>query len=359
VPGPGLESDRLGVAAGKASSVWRQLEIPLQLVSFAALPEGADRYLVERGPVVHYLSAERDLVFTALPQGTGLLAAGAPSFDERSPAVPERPAGAQDRRPATTVASAVFRGALPSCRNFDSLRFAALPSAGLEIEDVADAWKTSTKRLRGPTTFEAFGAEPLLLSGPAASETAVKASAPGRRIVHLATHGFFLGDCPSAPGSEAARPIRSATVFADNPLLLSGLALAGANQRGTAAPGAEDGILTAEEIAALDLSGVEWAVLSACETGVGELRTGEGLFGLRRAFQIAGARSLILSLWPVEDEASRQWMKTLYRNRLARGMTTAKAVHEASREELLKRRAAGLSTHPFYWAGFVAAGDWR
>ncbi len=331
----------------------------LALVSFAALPDGATGYLVERGPVVHYLSAERDLVLTALSQGTGLLAAGAPRFDERPSAVQARPASAQERRPATTVASAVFRGALPSCGNFDTLRFAALPSAGLEIEDVADAWRSSARRLRGATTSEAFGAEPVLLSGPGASEAAVKAIAPGRRIVHLATHGFFLGDCPSASGSEAARPTRSATVFADNPLLLSGLALAGANQRSTAPPGAEDGILTAEEIAALDLSGVEWAVLSACETGVGELRSGEGLFGLRRAFQIAGARSLILSLWPVEDEASRQWMKTLYRNRLVRGMTTAKAVHEASREELLKRRAAGQSTHPFYWAGFVAAGDWR
>lgn len=251
-------------------------------------------------------------------------------------------------------------------RQSDHVAGARVPSVGDRRESLwvenqvrLPAWKSSAKRLRGPTTSEAFEAEPLLLSGLAASETAVKARAPGRHIVHVATHGFFLGDCPSAPGSEAARPTRSATVLADNPLLLSGLALAGANQRGTAAPGAEDGILTAEEIAALGLSGVEWAVLSACETGVGELRSGEGLFGLRRAFQIAGARSLILSIWPVEDEASRQWMKTLYRNRLGRGMTTARAVHEASREQLLKRRAAGQSTHPFYWAGFVAAGDWR
>ena len=317
--------------AGLKDLVWKPVEphltgvetafiVPdgsLQLVSFAALPDGANGYLVEHGPVVHYLSAERDLVVTALPQGTGLLAAGAPNFDERPSAVPERPASAQERRPATTVASAVFRGALPSCRNFEALRFAALPSAGLEIEDVTDAWKTSAKKLRGPTTSDVFGAEPLLLSGPAASETAVKASAPGRRIVHLATHGFFLGDCPSAPGSEAARPTRSATVFTENPLLLSGLALAGANQprHGPTRSRRRDPDGRGDR-GARPLRGRVGGSLRLRDRR-GRAASGEGVFGLRRAFQVAGARSLILSLWPVEDEASRQWMQALYRNRLA------------------------------------------
>src|SRR6185295_6302433 len=107
----------------------------------------------------------------------------------------------------------------------------------------------------------------------------------------LATHGFFLtGDCSSLLGSRglgglSETPTGSAS---ESPLLLSGLVLAGANQRATAPADGEDGILTAEEIASLDLAGVEWAVMSACETGVGELRSGEGVIGLRRAFQIAG-----------------------------------------------------------------------
>jgi CHAT domain-containing protein len=145
----------------------------------------------------------------------------------------------------------------------------------------------------------------------------------------------------------------------ENPLLMSGFALAGANHRGVAGPDEEDGILTAQEVAALDLTGVELAVLSACDTGVGVIRAGEGVFGLRRAFEIAGVRTLIMSLWPVEDEASRQWMLALYGSRFTSGMATADAVHEASLALLLERKVNGESTHPFFWAGFIASGDWR
>jgi CHAT domain-containing protein len=145
----------------------------------------------------------------------------------------------------------------------------------------------------------------------------------------------------------------------ENPLLLSGLALAGANRREEAGPNEEDGIATAEEIAALDLTGTEWAVLSACETGVGEVRAGEGVFGLRRAFQVAGARTLIMSLWSVEDEATREWMRALYEARLRDRRDTAESVRAASLRVLRDRRARGGSTHPFYWGAFVAAGDWH
>jgi CHAT domain-containing protein len=147
-------------------------------------------------------------------------------------------------------------------------------------------------------------------------------------------------------------------VRVDNPLLLSGLALAGANRRSAARSGRDDGILTAEEIAGLDLHGTEWAVLSACDTGLGEIRAGEGVFGLRRAFQIAGARTVIMSLWSVDDRATRSWMRTLYAGRFQRGLDTAGAVRDASLSALRDRRARHLSTHPFYWAAFVAAGDW-
>ena len=145
----------------------------------------------------------------------------------------------------------------------------------------------------------------------------------------------------------------------DSPLRLAGLALAGANQRATASGTADDGILTAEEIGLLDLDGVEWAVLSACDSGAGTVAIGEGVLGLRRAFLIAGARSVIMSLWGVDDAAGREWMGALYEARLGRGLSTADAVREASLQMLQQRRARGLTTHPFYWAAFVAAGDWR
>jgi CHAT domain-containing protein len=141
--------------------------------------------------------------------------------------------------------------------------------------------------------------------------------------------------------------------------LLSGLALAGANRRASATGDEEDGILTAEEVASMNLAGVEWAVLSACDTGLGEIRAGEGVFGLRRAFQIAGAHTVIMSLWGVGDRSTTIWMRALYEGRLARKLDTAAAVREASLSVLHQRRAKGQSTHPFYWAGFVASGDWR
>jgi CHAT domain-containing protein len=140
---------------------------------------------------------------------------------------------------------------------------------------------------------------------------------------------------------------------------MSGLALAGANQRAAAGLDDEDGILTADEVSALNLEGVEWAVLSACDTGLGEVKVGEGVFGLRRAFQVAGARTVIMSLWSVQDQAAAQWMRALYQGRLQKHLDTAGAMRYASLNVLRDRRAKGQSTHPFYWAGFVAAGDWR
>ena len=99
-------------------------------------------------------------------------------------------------------------------------------------------------------------------------------------------------------------------------------------------------------------------MLSACETGIGKVVDGEGVLGLRRAFQIAGASTLVMSLWAVEDEAARRWMRELYGARLA-GDGTAEAVRRAQLAVLETRRRTGQSTHPFYWGAFVAAGDWR
>ena len=168
----------------------------------------------------------------------------------------------------------------------------------------------------------------------------------GRRVVHFATHGFFLGAwcAPSA-----------ATAMNRQPLLLAGLALTGANVR-EARPPADDGVLLAEEIATLDLHGVEWAVLSACDTGAGVIAAGEELFGLRRSFQVAGVSTVIVSLWPVEDETSRGWMDAVYRARFVERSMTPAAIQAATRKILRARRARGESTHPAYWGAFVAAG---
>jgi CHAT domain-containing protein len=252
------------------------------------------------------------------------------------------------------------------------MRFMALPASALETEEVIDLWTKGTsqdlKTELNRKESASDGSDLVLhLTGAAASEAAFKRNAPGWRVLHLATHGFFLGGrCRSALEAErgigglaVAERYEPPPVVGDNPLLLSGLALTGANHRAAAGPEEDDGILTAEEIAAMDLSGVEWAVLSACDTGVGEVKAGEGVIGLRRAFEVAGADTLIMSLWSVEDESARRWMKVLYEGRLLKGLDTAEAVREASLAVLNERREENQSTHPFYWAGFVAAGDWR
>jgi CHAT domain-containing protein len=146
----------------------------------------------------------------------------------------------------------------------------------------------------------------------------------------------------------------------DNPLVLSGLALSGANRRNDARDPkqAEDGVLTGEEIASLDLSGVDWAVLSACETGVGRVQPGEGVLGLRRAFEVAGAHTLVMSLWKVEDEATLLFMRELYGAR-ASGLSTAESVRTAGLKILAMQRRQGLPDQPYFWGAFVAAGEWR
>ena len=151
---------------------------------------------------------------------------------------------------------------------------------------------------------------------------------------------------PGAPRS----PLQS-------PLLFSGLALAGANHRAEAGQGEDDGILTAEEVSALDLSGTDWAVLSGCDTGLGEIGKSEGVFGLQRAFRVAGARTVIMSLWNVQDEGTRRWMSALYRARLEGHLGSAASVRRAQVEVLRERRKAHLDTHPFHWAAFLATGS--
>ena len=309
----------------------------LDLVDLAALPEegSATRYLVERGQPFHYLSAERDLV--ARPQehrSAGWLAMGGADFehDRPQPVLPSE----------STGAPLAYRGPAPACADFTGLRFEALPGSAREVEEIAGllAERDGARRLGR------------VLTGAAADEGAFKRLAPGGGIVHVATHGFFLDDhC----GVNAGMPQE----VAENPLLRSGFALAGANHRDRCDATSEDGIVTADEIASLDLTGTQWLVLSACHSGIGEPTAGEGILGLRRAVETAGAHTLILGLWRVDDAASRRWMRALYRARFEHHEDTAHAVMDASLEVLAERRRRGLDVSPAEWAPFIATGDWR
>jgi CHAT domain-containing protein/tetratricopeptide (TPR) repeat protein len=325
----------------------------LHRVNFAALPAESGGYLVESGWTFHNLSAERDLVPEPAnaSTGAGLLALGGADFEvahlgEVSAAAHGlvEPGAQHDPAPMR------LRGGRPPCA--DTMRFDPLPETAREVREIVGLWR-DTKAVTGQSA--------LALTGEWATDTAFKTHAPGRRILHMATHGFFIdGSCVSThAGTRGIRRTRPAPVVRPNPLLLSGLALAGANRSEAGDAGLDDGILTATEIAALDLQGVEWAVLSACDTGVGAVQAGEGVLGLRRAFEVAGARAVIMSLWAVADQPTREWMRELYLARLVRGRGTADAVRDASLRTLQMRRARGESTHPFFWASFVGAGDWR
>ena len=225
----------------------------LALIPFVALPVGRADYLLEKAPTIHYLSAERDLVgfsgSRAAP-ANGLLALGGPAFNAR--AISDRAAGpvGEDSNATTSQSNATLsRGS--ACQSFAAMTFGPLAGTLQEVREVAGSWNSQQSVTNGTAA---------VVVGAQATERAFKQRASGYSVLHLATHGFFLDDsCSSAPGDtravgglvKAGAPAR--TQLVENPLLLSGLALAGANRRHPARAGEDDGILTAEEVAALDL----------------------------------------------------------------------------------------------------------
>ena len=340
---------------GAARRVFVVPDGALHFLNFAALPNDGPGYLVESAPLIQYLSAERDLVAGSASRGGsghGLLALGSPAFRASELFAALAPSSPADSGDASPVKPATFfRGQRSTCGSFESLDFQPIPASGAEVQEIAGLWRRS-----------AGNDEVIVLTGTQASETALKTLARGRRVLHLATHGFFVSDeCPSVAKAGLGGTLRMspAEITGENPLLLSGLALAGANLRSFAGEREDDGILTAEEISALDLDGVELTVLSACDTGLGTIEASEGVLGMRRAFQVAGAGAVVMSLWQVEDEMVRRWMSSFYRRRFDEDRTTAAAARMADLELLRERRRRGESTHPFYWAGFVVAAGVR
>jgi CHAT domain-containing protein len=172
-------------------------------------------------------------------------------------------------------------------------------------------------------------------------------------ILHLATHGFFLEDQSRKGSGVVYASVHRPGPPLENPLLRSGLALAGANTwaiHGHPPLDAEDGLMTAEDVSGLDLFETQLVVLSACETGLGEIQTGEGVFGMRRAFVLAGAKTLVMSLWKVPDLQTQELMEKFYR-RILQGQPRAEALRRAQ----LDIRAQ--YSHPGYWGAFICQGD--
>ncbi len=299
----------------------------LDRVPFAALPTKDGHFLVETGYAFHLLDHERDVLAVPAVNGKSTLALiGAPDFGVD-----------------TRIADAGTRGV---CAGLRGATFSPLPQAAREIDELDRLWKQ-----------QAGATVPTVLTGDDANEARARAVLHGSRIAHFATHAVYLGDqCTAADDTRGIKTVETATtpVAAQD---LSALVLTGANR--PAASTDNDGLLTSEEVATLDLTGTEWAVLAACDTGIGKDISGEGVFGLRRAFRLAGVHSVIMSLWPVSDAASADWMLALYRARLQQHASTIDSVRAADLALIQQRRNAGLDPAPYYWAAFVAAGDWR
>jgi CHAT domain-containing protein len=333
----------------------------LTRLSFEVLPTGDERYLIDEYQI-SYLSTGRDLLrigSTTSDQSTPPVVVADPDFDLEL-----------DSTASTTARKGDDKRQVSRVLRQSGLYFNRLPGT----------------RLEGTRIARMLGIHPL--SGKSALESSLK-ERHSPRIVHLATHGFFLKylkpvlltpeDFSVGMVIKPADPqhrimvldgiMATSTEFVDashedefsrlsgqgleNPMLRSGLALAGANtwlNGGLLPPEAEDGILTAEDVSGMDLWATELVVLSACETGLGEVQVGEGVFGLRRAFILAGAKTLVMSLWKAPDQQTQQLMIDFY-ERILSGQSHSAALRAAQLAIKAKDR------DPFYWGAFICQGD--
>lgn len=222
--------------------------------------------------------------------------------------------------------------------NYGGNAVAALPGTKVELDAVSKILKANGYKVTS-------------LSEGEASEKNLKA-VKGPQLMHIATHGYFLADGDVGSASAAGVNAENAK---SNPLLRSGLLLAGASQTlsGNAIPDLssnDNGILTAYEAMNLSLEGTDLIILSACETGLGDVRAGEGVYGLQRAFQVAGANALIMSLWKVDDAATQLLMTNFYTNWVKSG-NKLKAFKQAQLQLMTKYK------DPYYWGAFVMMGE--
>ena len=315
----------------------------LNLLSFATLLTPDDHFLAER----HAL--------TCVASGRDLLPANRASAENPEAqktllvfANPQMRVGESGSGPGIAASSRASADRPSAQLAYRDLHLGSLP--GAEAEAAAVGQFAKSRRWKSET-----------LIGSAASERRLR-SVHRPWVLHLATHGFFLpapaleGDAAADPGGAADRPPSAQW---SNPMRRSGLALAGAATTldawamGLTPRTEDDGIVTAEDISTLDLQGTWLVVLSACESGGGEVRSGEGVLGLRRGFALAGARHLLLTLWPVDDEETASLMSDFYDQANKNG-DPARALAETQRDHLVRlRRSRGLNSAVRLAGGFI------
>jgi Flp pilus assembly protein TadD len=359
--------DKLGTALGGRTRLLLAPDGDLTRLPWEVLPASDGRRLIDDYQI-SYASCGRDVLrfgaaSTGQP-GEPLMLAD-PDFDLELDNVPSPPS-AQSKLGFWSRLLRRHQAAPPSPKAITALAPAKTAHpAGRRSRDLdRDRGASHFDRLpgtraEGETIAGLLGVRPWL--DAAALEGRLKTACRSPRILHLATHGFFLPDQPHDPGQDRLGPsfepmretARLAGPLPENPMLRSGLALAGANtwlKAGKPPEEAEDGLLTAEDVSGLDLLATELVVLSACETGLGQIHVGEGVFGLRRAFVLAGAKTLVMSLWKVPDEPTRELMEDFYCRILA-GQGRAEALRQAQLTMKAKY------PDPYYWGAFICQGD--
>lgn len=311
----------------------------LHLVPFGTLVHPKDgKYLIERCPIV-YLSSGRDLLRTPRKIGDGIVVFAGPDYDLSA----KNRAELASKLATAAPVPGLSRG--PASRD-GTTGWKPLAGARAEAEDIKTFADTGK-----------FGAV-IPYVGRDALEEALKA-VRSPRILHLATHGFYYPAQKPTPGVPLVGVgVGSRLLLSQDPLYRSGIVLAGANTWREKTPEGtrlEDGWVTAEEVALLDLAGTDLVVLSACEAGLGDVKGSEGVYGLRRAFLYAGTRSLVTTLFAVPDAETRKLMAAFYRH-LASGKSKMEALHQAQLDILKSRREKGAA-HPYFWGGFILVGE--
>src|SRR6266511_616720 len=310
----------------------------LNLVPFAALVDEGRRYAVERYSI-SYLTSGRDLLRLQVARESrgGPLVVAAPDFGRRSQVEAARLGKQEKDASEGEVKAESARSAI------QEFYFPPLPYAEREGEALQGLLPGATLLTKGQATKAALG----------------QVRSP--KLLHIATHSFFLEDQQLSSAGErgaqaltddperALQRLEGRGVRIESPLLRSGLALAGANEHKED----DNGILTALEVTGLNLWGTKLVALSACDTGVGEVKNGDGVHGLRRALVLAGAETQVMSLWAVSDKATRELMVAYY-GRLKQGQGRGEALRRVQLEMLknVNRR------HPYYWASFIQSGEW-
>lgn len=324
---------------GKRDEIYLIPDGILNILPFNALVDPESNYLL-KNIKLHILSSSRDMLPSDLPEATGdMIILAGPDYDSKKVVGDVQLAQVSQKRAAATQEG--LRGAGSGMRG---LHFDPLPGAEKEGNLITE-------------TVKGKGQKNQIFTQNDAQEKLVQGLVTPPKMIHVATHGFFLKPDDSLK-KRLLKLQRGADIQlpppGDNPLLRAGLAFAGINANASflgEIDTVNDGVLTALEVLGLNLAGTQLAVLSACETGLGEIHEGEGVYGLRRAFMEAGVQSIVASLWEVSDAGTQNLMTKFY-GRLMGGQS----VYSSMRESQLEMLDSAEWNSPYIWSAFMLVG---